>query len=319
MSSKLKLFDFQPQTPLKRPNPLPDKTEEKEQSPGRFPSWLHKPLPKLEVINQTQETVREGILRTVCEEARCPNITECYSKKTATFLALGHECTRRCGFCSIDFSQNPRQIDPQEPYQIAEAAKKLGLRHVVITQVARDDMPDGGAGAMASIVSTLRHEIPKVTIELLTSDFDGNWQSLETILKSEPEVLNHNVETVERISPRIRHKATYERSLEFLKRASENRRGKTRFIKSGLMVGFSETDEEVYQCLVDLHLAGVDIVTIGQYLQSSREGLLVKRFVKPEIFETYALWGKEIGIPHMYCGPFIRSSYNASLFLEDKP
>lgn len=318
MSSKLKLFEPQPQLPSKRPNPLPASPEDQNQSVGRFPQWLHRPLPKLESVSQTESIVRDGILRTVCEEARCPNITECYSKKTATFLALGHECTRRCGFCSIDFSKTPKPIDPLEPQQIVEAARRLGLRHIVVTQVARDDLPDGGAEAMASIVRAVRENLPGVSIELLTSDFDGNWQSLDTILMSAPEVLNHNIETVKRLSPRIRHKATYERSLEFLSKASLKKNPSTRFIKSGLMVGFSETDEEVYEALCDLHQAGVNIVTIGQYLQSSREGLLVKKFVTPETFELYAHWGKEIGIEHMYCGPFVRSSYNAALFVETR-
>lgn len=316
MSSKLKLFDLQ-SAPSKRPNPLPENPDSNSGSSlGRFPKWLHRPLPSQSPIMDTHEKVREGTLRTVCEEARCPNITECYSKKTATFLALGHECTRQCGFCSIAHSTTPKAPDPSEPEQIVEAIQKLGLRHAVITQVARDDLEDGGARAMAAIVWQARQKLPKVTLELLTSDFDGNWNSLETILDSAPEVLNHNIETVRRLSPRVRHKASYDRSLEFLKRASCGKRSPTRFIKSGLMVGFSESDEEVYECLIDLHQAGVDIVTIGQYLQSSRNGLLVKHFVSPQTFELYAQWGKEIGIKHMYCGPFIRSSYNASLFVE---
>jgi lipoic acid synthetase len=316
MNSKLKLFEFHSETSQK-PNPLPANPDQVEgPATGRFPKWLHRSLPDSRPILQTQEAVREGTLRTVCEEARCPNITECYSKKTATFLALGHECTRQCGFCSIAHSKTPKAPDPTEPKQIVEAISKLGLRHAVITQVARDDLEDGGAKAMAAIVQAVRKHLPQVTLELLTSDFAGNWQSLDILLECSPEVLNHNIETVRRLSPRVRHKATYERSLEFLHRAHLRKKQGTRFIKSGLMVGFSESDEEVYECLLDLHKAGVNIVTIGQYLQSSRNGLLVKRFVPPETFDMYAKWGREIGIEHMYCGPFIRSSYNASLFVE---
>lgn len=291
-------------------NVLPNNPE--GDSRGRFPSWLHRKMPSEKELTATMGVLQETRVPTVCEEARCPNLLECWSAKTATFLVLGKECTRACGFCSIDFSKAPKPPEQDEPERIAKSVQQLGLKHVVITMVARDDLVDGGAFHLKSIVEKIRSSCPGTTIELLTSDLSGRSESLDIIISAQPEIFNHNIETVRRLSPRVRHKATYERTLEMLGAT----KGRVRFIKSGLMVGLGETREEVYATITDLHAVGVDIITIGQYLQSDPRKLLVKSFVPPEEFESYKLFGEKIGIPYMYCGPFVRSSYNARACFE---
>lgn len=292
----------------KKLNILPENPE--MESRGRFPSWLHHKLPSGGNLFRTNTILEKYGLNTVCEEAKCPNRLECYSKKTATFLALGKECTRNCGFCSIDFSKAPKQPEADEPMRIALSVKELGLKHVVITMVARDDLPDGGAHHIAAIIRTVRRECPGVTIEVLTSDFSGNRSSLDIVLNESPEVFNHNIETVRSLSPRVRHKATYDRTLDVLCWAKESQ--KTEFVKSGLMVGLGETDEQVEETIRDLHKAGCDIITIGHYLQADRRKLLVKDFITPEQFKHYETYGLGLGVKQMYCGPFVRSSYNAA-------
>ncbi len=279
---------------------------------GRFPSWLHRKMPKDSDLFKTKGILNKNRLSTVCEEARCPNLLQCWSEKTATFLVMGKECTRACGFCSIDFSKTPKEPEPDEPIRIADSVAALGLKHVVITMVARDDLPDGGALHLVRIMEAIRKCTPDTTIELLTSDLSGNEEALTTILEGNPEIFNHNIETVRRLTPRVRHKATYERTLKMLALA----KGRVRFIKSGLMVGFGEEVEEVHKVIEDLKAVGVDIVTIGQYLQPENHKLLVKSFVTPEQFDCYRLYGLSIGIPYMYCGPFVRSSYNAKAVFE---
>jgi len=288
-------------------NLLPENPEEEKQ--GRFPSWLHRKLPLGGQIFKTGEIVRKHRLNTVCEEAKCPNRLECYTKKTATFLALGKECTRNCGFCDIDFSKAPKEPEADEPERIALSVKELGLKHAVITMVARDDLPDQGASHMAAIVRAIRKENPGVSVELLTSDFSGNLSALDIVLQEKPEIFNHNLETVRSLSPRVRHKAGYERTLLVLKYAKQSKLPV--LVKSGIMVGLGETAAEVEETIRDLHAIGVDIITIGQYLQASRKKLLVKDFVTPEQFKAYEEYGLSIGVPNMYCGPFVRSSYNA--------
>lgn len=283
-------------------------------SKGRFPSWLHRELPDGRVLVQTEELLKKYRLNTVCEEARCPNRIECYSKHTATFLALGKSCTRACGFCDIDTAKAPPPPEEDEPERIAKSAKELGLKHVVITMVARDDLSDFGATHIAQIIRAIREENPGATVEVLTSDFSGSHAAVDCVLLEKPEVFNHNIETVRRLTPRVRHKATYERTLDVLRYAAE--KGQTRYIKSGLMVGLSETVEEVEATLRDLKEVGCQIVTIGQYLQPSRKKLLVKEFVSPQQFEHYKQYGESIGLAYVYAGPFVRSSYNASLFLH---
>ncbi len=302
----------------KKLNILPENTEEADPDravgPGRFPKWLHRKLPPGNALWETQKIVNNNRLPTVCEEARCPNLLECWSQKTATFLAMGKECTRNCGFCSIDFSKKPKALEEDEPKRLAHSVEELQLKHVVITMVARDDLPDGGASHLAKIIAEIRLRKPDVTIEVLTSDFDGNEASLRTILEANPEIFNHNVETVRRLTPRVRHKATYERSLSILKNCSLA--APHIFVKSGLMVGLGETVEEVQETICDMKEAGCQIITMGQYLQPDNHKLRVKEFVTPEQFEEYAAFGRKIGVKFMFCGPFVRSSYNAASIFE---
>lgn len=291
-------------------NILPENPEKESQ--GRFPSWLHRKIPKGGEIFKTSAILDKYQLNTVCEEAKCPNRFECYTKKTATFLALGKQCTRNCGFCDIDFSKTPKGAEADEPKRIALSVKDLGLKHAVITMVARDDLPDEGASHMAAIIQAIRRENKGVTVEVLTSDFSGKLDLLDVVLFEKPEIFNHNIETVRSLSPRIRHKAQYDRTLSVLRHAKNSE--KSLFVKSGIMVGLGETENEVQETLQDLFQAGCDIVTIGQYLQASKQKLRVKTFVTPEQFKKYEDYGLKIGLKHVYSGPFVRSSYNASLF-----
>jgi lipoic acid synthetase len=288
------------------PNP------EAEEGKGRFPSWLHRKIPSGDQVFQTDSILKKHRLNTVCEEAKCPNRMECYTKKTATFLALGKQCTRNCGFCDIDFSKTPKAPEADEPERIAASVQELGLKHVVITMVARDDLPDQGASHIAAIVRAVRKANPSVTIELLTSDFSGDVNLLYIVLQEKPEVFNHNLESVRSISPRIRHKAEYDKTLSILRYAKESKL--PHFIKSGLMLGLGESQDEVFESIRDLHAIGCDIITLGQYLQASSSKLRVKEFISPSLFKTYEEYGLSLGVPHMYCGPFVRSSYNANLF-----
>lgn len=253
-------------------------------------------------------------LPTVCEEAKCPNLLECWSKKTATFLAMGSACTRSCGFCDIDFAANPKPLEADEPVRLADSVKELGLKHVVITMVARDDLEDGGASHLCQIIEEVRNRNPGVTIEILTSDFAGNDAALETVLEMEPEIFNHNIETVCRLTPRVRHRASYERTLHILDLAY--RKGKKTWVKSGLMVGLGETDAEVEETIADLAKVGCQIITIGHYLQPNRHKLRVKSFITPQQFDAYATYGRSLGVAYVYSGPFVRSSYNAAAVLE---
>ena len=295
------------------PNPDVDEVEGVV-GPGRFPKWLHRSIPKGNALWKTHEVLNSHRLPTVCEEAGCPNLPECYSKKTATFLAMGKECTRNCGFCEIDFSKQPKALSVDEPERLALSVKELGLKHVVITMVARDDLPDGGAAHLAKIIAKVREVNGGVTIEVLTSDFEGNLAAYKTILAAKPEIFNHNVETVRALTPRVRHKATYDRSLSLLRYMKERAEDKI-YVKSGLMLGLGETPEQVRETLNDLAAIHVDIVTMGHYLQPNNRKLMVKSFVTPQEFDEYAAYGRERGIPHVYAGPFVRSSYNAgSLF-----
>ena len=310
--TKTDLFDARPKT-KKRLNKLPDNPEAPQKGkvvgPGRFPSWLHRKLPKGNGLGQTAKVMSSKRLHTVCEEAKCPNLLECWSKKTATFLALGKDCTRACGFCDVDFSKNPAALDPNEPMRIAESVKELGLKHAVITMVARDDLEDGGAQQIASIIQETRKLNPQVTLEVLTSDFSGNHHAWQTVLNSKPEIFNYNIETVRSLTPKVRHKATYERTLELLQFAKQQ--SSSQFVKSGIMLGLGESEEEVKETIRDLKNVGCDIITMGQYLQPNRHKLRVQAFIKPETFQKYEEYGYSIGIKQMYCGPFVRSSYNA--------
>ncbi|MDB2613739.1 lipoyl synthase [Chlamydiales bacterium] len=292
-------------------NILPERNEVENPSSavglGRFPSWLHRPLPKGGELFKTSKVLGDKQLHTVCEEAKCPNLLECWSKKTATFLVMGKECTRACGFCDIDHAKAPLPLELDEPVRVADSVVTLGLEHVVITMVARDDLEDGGANHIKLVTEEIRKVAPKTTIEILTSDLEGNEKALDIIIEARPDIFNHNIETVERLTPRVRHKATYRRTLKVLSYMKPY----LRYIKSGLMVGLGETQDEVEKTLNDLYQVGVEIVTMGQYLQPNARKLRVKSFVHPDTFNSYKQLGNDIGIPHMYCGPFVRSSYNA--------
>lgn len=303
------LFDNHPKVKKNRLNLLPPNPE--PEAKGRFPSWLHRSLPKGGSIFKTGEILANNRLPTVCEEAKCPNLLECWSQKTATFLTMGKSCTRNCGFCSIDFSKTPPPLEMDEPLRVAQSVKALGLKHVVLTMVARDDLEDGGALHLTKIVETIRAECERTSIELLTSDFSGNQEAWKTVLSANPEVLNYNIETVRELTPRVRHKATYERTLQFLSFAKKHLKTDQR-LKSGLMVGLGETESQVFQTLTDLKKVGCDIVTIGQYLQPATHKLLVKEFIHPEQFKKYERFGLELGISQIHAGPFVRSSYHAS-------
>ncbi len=303
---KQDIFNNRPQ--LKRLNPLPKNLEKNPR--GRFPSWLRRSLPAGGALFETGNTVKKHALSTVCEQAKCPNRWECYSHHTATFLALGTSCTRACGFCDISFSKNPLPPEEDEPKRIAQSAIELGLKHVVITMVARDDLEDRGAGHIAKIIRSVKS---RGSVEVLTSDFSGDKTALDTIVRAQPDIFNHNIETVRRLTPRIRHKATYDRTLSVLKYI----KGKVPLLKSGIMVGLGELPSEVEQTIEDLSAVGVDIITIGQYLQPNHNKLLVKSFITPQQFKAYENYGHQIGVPYVYSGPFIRSSYNAKM-LQDR-
>lgn len=285
-------------------------------SSGRFPSWLHRKLPKGGALHQTGQVLSSHRLHTVCEEAKCPNLLECWSKKTATFLVMGKECSRNCGFCDIDFTKSPKPLQEDEPERVALSVKELGLKHVVITMVARDDLSDGGSAHLVKVIEAIRACNEGVTIEVLTSDFMGSEDSIAGILQAKPEIFNHNIETVRELTPRVRHKATYERTLQVLRYAAGHRFHPGMKVKSGLMVGLGETEEQVFETLRDLQQIGCDIVTMGQYLQANRRKLMVKAFVHPNQFKKYEEFGYSIGIPYLYCGPFVRSSYNANVVLQ---
>lgn len=301
------LFNAFPEVPPPKKNRLPLNPE--AEGRGRFPSWLHRPLPVGKNAFDTGAVLSKHRLHTVCEEAKCPNRFECYSNKTATFLALGKECTRNCGFCDISFSKEPQAPEADEPLRVALSVKELGLEHVVITMVARDDLADGGACALRAIMQKVKEENPTVTLEILTSDFAGSTAALDTVLLERPAVFNHNIETVRSLTPRVRHKATYDRSLEVLRYVHSTQQAGC--VKSGLMVGLGETPAQVEETLRDLRSVGCSVVTMGQYLQPHHRKLLVKEFVSPEQFKAYEDYGISLGIKQMYCGPFVRSSYHA--------
>ena len=275
---------------------------------GPKPPWLKVRAPLGPTYNRLRTLMRDEELHTVCEEARCPNIGECWNRGTATFLILGKVCTRACGYCQIT-SGRPEALDPDEPRRVAMTVERMGLRHAVITSVNRDDVADGGAGLFVETVRWIRRLSPDTNIELLVPDFDGNWGALEAVLAAQPEILNHNTETVPRLYREVRHRARYERSLELLRRAHEwSPRPVT---KSGLMVGLGETMAEIDAVLVDLRSVGCDVLTVGQYLRPTLKHLPVARFVPPEEFEVLADRARALGFKHVESGPLVRSSYHA--------
>ncbi len=277
-------------------------------SGSRLPAWAAKKRGILREARPLRRVLRELALTTVCEEARCPNIGECFARPTATFMIGGDRCTRRCGFCAVETAR-PRPLDPDEPARIGEAARRMGLTHVVITAVARDDLADGGAEHFAATIRAVRAAAPAARVEVLTPDFKGQEGPLRIVLDAAPDVFNHNLETVARLSPAVRPQAAYRRSLHVLAEAKRLRPdGDT---KSGLMVGLGETAEEMQQAMHDLRAAACDLLTIGQYLQPTRAHLPVVEYVAPETFAAYAAVGRALGFRHVAAGPFVRSSYHA--------
>ncbi len=272
------------------------------------PSWLKRRLPSGDTYQRVHGLFRGGQLHTICQEAICPNLGECFSHGTATFLILGDRCTRDCGFCAVRHGP-AGPPDPDEPRRVAEAVAKLGLRYVVITSVTRDDLPDNGAGAFEETVREIRRMAPGVKVELLVPDFQGSDASIRTIVKAAPDVLNHNLETVPRLYPRVRPGARYERSLSLLKRARELDPHLP--TKSGLMLGLGELQEEVRQVLGDLLEADCRMLTLGQYLQPSRDHLPVERYLPPEDFQRWRAMALRMGFREVASGPFVRSSYHA--------
>ena len=275
---------------------------------ARAPEWIRVQRLRLADLHAVKRQMRGYSLHTVCEEARCPNRGECFSRGTATFLLLGDTCTRACGFCDIA-NGKPAPPDPFEPFRVAEAAREMGLRHVVVTSVARDDLPDGGAGQFAATIAALRRLDPAPGIEVLTPDFRGRFGPLRAVVEAKPDVFNHNVETVPRLYRRVRPGAELDRSLGLLSAVKILDPDIT--TKSGLMVGLGEAFDEVVAVLERLRAVQVDIVTIGQYLRPARENLPVAEYVAPSVFDRYREAGDRLGFRHVFAGPFVRSSYRA--------
>ena len=278
--------------------------------PVAKPEWLRVKAPQVERIGNTSNLLSDLKLNTVCQEASCPNIGECFASGTATFLIMGPGCTRACPYCDINFDRSERALDPTEPNRLAEAVNRMNLKHVVITSVNRDDLEDGGACQFYKCVSEVRTKSPDTTIELLIPDLCGNWQALEKVLDSKPNVLNHNIETVPTLYRKVRPQGNYQRTLELLKRTREY--FPCIYTKSGFMLGLGEKDDEVLNLLVDLRRNYVDIVTIGQYLSPGPKHLPVQRFVSPAKFNYFKRFGEsELGFMQVVSSPLTRSSYHA--------
>ncbi len=273
------------------------------------PEWLRVKAPQWQRVGDVKSLLRDLNLNTVCEEASCPNIGECFNQGTATFLIMGPACTRACPYCDIDFEKKPQALDPTEPIRLAEAVGRLNLNHVVITSVNRDDLEDGGASQFVHCIQQVRQRSPKTTIEVLIPDLCGNWQALDSILQAQPDVLNHNTETVPRLYRRIRPQGEYHRSLELLQRVRQQ--APWIYTKSGIMVGLGETNAEVAQVMADLRGGDCDILTIGQYLQPSPKHLPVVEFISPAQFQAWQRQGEQMGYLQVVASPLTRSSYHA--------
>src|SRR3954454_21276569 len=272
------------------------------------PKWLRAPAPVGENYRELKDLVTRLKLHTVCESAACPNVGECWNRRTATFMILGNVCTRRCGFCAVQKGA-PLDVDFDEPRRVAEACATLGLRYAVITSVNRDDQKDGGATAFAMTIQAIRERIPGCRVEVLVPDFQGKQSAMEIVMEAAPDVLNHNIETVPRLYRQVRLGARYERSLEMLRYAKQLRPQIP--TKSGLMMGLGETKQEVLSVMRDLHAHRVDILTLGQYLRPSQKHLPIMRYVPVEEFAEFKRLGREMGFAHVEAGPLVRSSYHA--------
>ena len=278
------------------------------------PVWLRRKLPDAEALARMRGLLRRHGLHTVCEGALCPNQGECFGQGTVTFLILGNTCTRSCTFCAIPTEERPPAPDPGEPERIARASAELGLRHVVVTSVTRDDLGDGGAGRFAETVQALRRISPEIVVEILIPDFQGSVESLRTVVKSTPQILNHNLETVPRLYPEVRPQADYGRSLLLLKRVKDLKPEMP--TKSGLMLGLGEKQEEILRVMADLREVSCNLLTLGQYLQPSGKHHPVVRFVAPEEFEEFRVVGEKMGFQAVFSAPLVRSSFHAAEFFE---
>lgn len=278
----------------------------------RLPEYLKRPIIDTDKTRTVRKILKANCLNTVCENARCPNKNECYTKHTATFLIMGGVCTRNCKYCNIS-CQKPEPLDVDEPKHIAKAVKDLGLKYAVITSVTRDDLPDGGAEHFAKCIEEIRKISPDTKIEILTPDFKGNIESLNTIIKAHPDVFNHNIEAVRGIFKTVRPQGNYDVSLSVLKYIKENSDIKT---KSGLIIGLGENFEQIKETFEDLYNVGCDILTVGQYIQPSKEHYPVWKYYKPEEYEELKKLATSVGIKHSQIGPLVRSSYNAASLME---
>jgi lipoic acid synthetase len=275
---------------------------------GRLPAWLKRPLPAGNGNNFTAKLIEDLRLETVCESARCPNRPECWSRRTATFMILGNACTRTCSFCSVPKAE-PEAVEIDEPERLAEAAARLGLKHVVITSVTRDDLADGGAGHFVRCIAAVRARLPGAAVEVLTPDFLGDTQAIDTVTDANPEVFNHNLETVPRLHRVVRGRALYNRSLALLARVKK--RAPHIVTKAGLMLGIGETIDELFDVFADLRAIGCDVLTLGQYLAPTAKHIPVARFVPPGEFDSLAALARLLGFKQVVAGPFVRSSYHA--------
>ena len=288
--------------------PTPSRSALAPNPAGPKPDWLKVRVPSGPAYRRLLGIMRDSDLHTVCEEAHCPNLAECWGRGTATFMILGDTCTRACGYCQVT-SGRPSGLDRDEPRRVALAVQRMGLKHAVVTSVNRDDLPDGGAAIFADTIRWIRRLSPATTIEVLIPDFEGNWEALATTLEMQPEVLNHNTETVPRLYPAVRHKADYAQSLELLRRAATwSPRPVT---KSGIMVGLGETRDEIRAVLRDLRSVDCDVLTVGQYLRPSLKHLPVARYLPPAEFDAIRDEARALGFTHVESGPLVRSSYHA--------
>lgn len=278
----------------------------------RIPEWLRLKLPTSNTFTQTRNLLQDLRLHTVCESAKCPNHWECWSKGTATFMIAGDRCTRACKFCAVTTAK-PLPLEADEPERVAEATRRMRLRHVVITAVARDDLPDGGAEHFRRTIEATRAANPGIVIEVLVPDFNAQDEAIDAVLSANPEIFNHNLETVRRLTPSVRSRATYDRSLQVLQLVKA-KCGDSIYTKSGLMLGLGETEHELFTAMQDLREAGCDILTLGQYLQPTLKHLPVIEFVSPDRFQTYGDIARNMGFVHVASGPMVRSSYHADDF-----
>lgn len=288
-----------------------EEIEKSREDLGKRPDWLKVRLPSGQNYKEVYDLMRKSKLNTVCEEAKCPNLAECWNRRTATFMILGDTCTRSCGFCNVK-SGMPNELDLDEPRRVAESVETLNLKHVVITSVDRDELKDGGSSIFSETVRLIREKKPDTTIEILIPDFKGDEKSFEIILQNPPDILNHNLETVRRLYHGVRPQAKYERSLELIRWFKDHNLR----TKSGIMVGIGETKEEVVELINDLYNHGCDIMTIGQYLQPTKNHLPVHRYVTLDEFKFYKDYGLELGLKAVESSPLVRSSYHADKHAE---